>query len=67
MRAVVLYAFGLKQPKEWTARVPSGVFEGVTVCEQLVFERKRKNALRAHIPDIEAAERNWSIYSGKIM
>ena len=36
--AIVLYALGLKQPASWTARVPSGLFEGVEAGERPVFE-----------------------------
>ena len=38
--SVVLYALGLadRQPASWTARVPSGLFEGVEAGERPVFE-----------------------------
>lgn len=32
--AIVLYALGYEQPASWTARVPSGLFEGVTAGER---------------------------------
>lgn len=35
--AIAAYALGLKQPSTWTARVPSGLFEGVEASERPVF------------------------------
>ena len=35
--AIVLYALGLECPSTWTARVPSGLFEGVTASERPVY------------------------------
>ena len=36
--SVTVYALGLEQPKGWTGRVPSGLFEGVTAKERPVYE-----------------------------
>ena len=36
--AIVLHAFGLEQPKSWTARVPSGLFQGVEAGERPEYE-----------------------------
>lgn len=44
--AIVLHALGLKQPASWTARVPSGVFKGVTAGEWPVYVVPEGN--RAH-------------------
>ena len=35
--AIVLHALGYEQPKTWTARVPSGLFKGVTAGERPVY------------------------------
>ena len=35
--AIVAYALGLEQPATWTARVPSGLFEGVEASERPVY------------------------------
>ncbi|MBS6475094.1 MAG: LamG domain-containing protein [Clostridiales bacterium] len=35
--AIVLHALGLEQPASWTARVPSGLFKGVTAGERPVY------------------------------
>lgn len=36
--AIILHALGIEQPETWTARVPSGLFEGVTAGERPVYE-----------------------------
>ena len=38
--AIVLHALGYEQPDTWTARVPSGLFEGVTAITRPVWEDK---------------------------
>ena len=35
--AIVLHALGYEQPETWTARVPSGLFKGVTAGERPVY------------------------------
>ena len=40
--AIVLYALGYEQPKTWTARVPSGLFEGVTAGERPMWTEPQK-------------------------
>ena len=35
--AIVLYALGYEAPETWTARVPSGLFKGVTAGERPVY------------------------------
>ena len=40
--AIVLYALGYEQPVSWTARVPSGLFEGVTAGERPVWTKPTK-------------------------
>ena len=35
--AIVMHALGYEQPKTWTARVPSGLFKGVTAGERPVY------------------------------
>lgn len=46
--AIVLYALGISQPKTWTARVPSGLFEGVTASERPVYTMEYDVAHRTH-------------------
>ena len=48
--SVVLYALGLidKQPKTWTSRVPSGLFEGVVAGERPVYEIEYAYPHRTH-------------------
>ena len=50
--SIVLYALGLadKQPKTWTSRVPSGIFEGVTAGERPVYEIQYAYSYRLHEP-----------------
>lgn len=38
--AIVLYALGYECPETWTARVPSGLFEGVTAGDRPVYVDK---------------------------
>ena len=40
--AIVLYALGYEQPASWTARVPSGLFVGVTAGERPVWVKPAK-------------------------
>ena len=40
--AIVLYALGYDQPVSWTARVPSGLFEGVTAGERPTWTKPAK-------------------------
>ena len=40
--AIVLYALGYEQPASWTARVPSGLFEGVEASERPVWVKPAK-------------------------
>lgn len=40
--AIVLYALGYEQPASWTARVPSGLFEGVTAGERPTWTKPVK-------------------------
>ena len=40
--AIVLYALGYEQPESWTARVPSGLFEGVTAGERPTWSKPTK-------------------------
>lgn len=40
--AIVLYALGYDQPESWTARVPSGLFEGVTAGERPTWTKPAK-------------------------
>ena len=42
--AIVLYALGYEQPETWTARVPSGLFEGVTAGERPTWSAPETNA-----------------------
>ena len=35
--AIVMHALGYEQPDTWTARVPSGLFKGVTAGERPVY------------------------------
>lgn len=37
--AIVLHALGYEQPESWTARVPSGLFEGVTATDRPVWNK----------------------------
>lgn len=50
--SVVLHALGLddKQPVSWTARVPAGLFEGVTAGERPVYEIQYVYAYRTREP-----------------
>ena len=36
--AIVLHALGLEKPDTWTARIPSGVFEGIEAEERVEYE-----------------------------
>ncbi|MBR5279887.1 MAG: alkaline phosphatase family protein, partial [Clostridia bacterium] len=45
--AIVLYALGYDCPETWTARVPSGLFKGVTAKARPVYEGPASN--REHI------------------
>ena len=40
--AIVLYALGYDQPASWTARVPSGLFEGVAATDRPVWTRPQE-------------------------
>jgi len=44
--AIILYALGLEAPDTWTARVPSGLFSGVTAGERPVYEIEYDNPFR---------------------
>ncbi|MBQ8302681.1 MAG: alkaline phosphatase family protein [Clostridia bacterium] len=44
--AIVLHALGYTAPETWTARVPSGLFEGVTAGERPVYVDK--DSIRYH-------------------
>ncbi|MCR5681331.1 MAG: alkaline phosphatase family protein [Clostridiales bacterium] len=52
--SVVLYALGLadRQPASWTARTPSGLFEGVEAGERPVFEIPYAYAYRTREPGV---------------
>lgn len=41
--AIVLHALGYENPETWTARVPSGLFEGVVAGERPVYVDKETN------------------------
>lgn len=41
--AIVLYALGYEQPESWTARVPSGLFEGVIAGERPVWDKPQES------------------------
>lgn len=41
--AIVLHALGYENPETWTARVPSGLFEGVTAGERPEYVDKESN------------------------
>lgn len=45
---IILYALGIEQPETWTARVPSGLFEGVVAAERPVYEMTYDEPLRTH-------------------
>ena len=65
--SVVLTALGLadRQPESWTARVPSGLFEGVEAAERPVYEIRYLYGHRTHeavptpdgLPDLFGADR----------
>ena len=50
--AIVLHALGLSahQPETWTARVPSGLFEGVVAGERPVYELPKTDRTHENIP-----------------
>lgn len=47
--SVVLYAFGIEQPSNYTSRVPSGLFAGVAACERPVYYDE--GSPRYHVPE----------------
>ncbi len=47
--AIVLYALGYDCPETWTARVPSGLFKGVTASDRPVYVNKDSD--RYHEPE----------------
>ena len=51
--AVVLHAFGYEQPETWTARVPSGLFKGVTATDRPVYVDKTSNRYHESVPTPE--------------
>lgn len=65
--AIIVRALGLAQPKEWTARVPSGLFKGVTAGERPVFERPCENPFRLHKPIHEIQFQNQKVCLGEGM
>ncbi len=52
--AIVLHALGLTQPDTWTARVPSGLFEGVVAGERPVYTLPESNRAHENVPTPEA-------------
>ncbi len=55
--AIVTYALGYKNPESWTARVPSGIFEGVVAGERPVYIAKSLNRQHLNIPTPTEGER----------
>jgi len=45
---IVLFALGCEQPDTWTARVPSGLFEGVQAKERPIYEMPYDKPQRIH-------------------
>ncbi len=52
--AIVLHALGLTQPDSWTARVPSGLFEGVVAGERPVYTIPEGTRTHENVPTPEA-------------
>ena len=48
--AVVLYALGIEQPETWTARVPDGLFEGISGQERPVYVDKESDRYHEPVP-----------------
>ncbi len=57
--AIVLYALGLEQPAGWTARVPSGLFEGVEAGERPVYTVPESNRTHENVPTPEAGSAGY--------
>ncbi len=51
--AVVLHALGLKAPSTWTARVPSGLFRGVTAGERPEYVNPDSDRFHESVPTPE--------------
>ena len=51
--AIVLYALGYDCPAGWTARVPSGLFKGVTAKERPVYTSANSNRNHVNKPTPE--------------
>ncbi|MBQ8577593.1 MAG: alkaline phosphatase family protein [Clostridia bacterium] len=47
--AICLYALGVEQPDTWTARVPSGLFDGVEAAERPVYHVQYASDARTHV------------------
>jgi hypothetical protein len=48
--AIVLHALGYDNPESWTARVPSGLFEGVVAGERPVYVDKDSDRYHESVP-----------------
>ena len=51
--AIALYALGYENPETWTARVPSGLFEGVVAGERPVYVDKDNERYHETVPTPE--------------
>ena len=51
--SIVLHALGLTQPTTWTARVPSGLFEGVVAGERPVYVVPEGDRAHENVPTPE--------------
>ena len=51
--AIVLHALGYAAPETWTARVPSGLFEGVVAGERPIYVDKESNRYHESVPTPE--------------
>ena len=69
--AVVLWALGLsdRQPETWTARVPSGLFEGVEAGERPVYELEylTEHRTRESVPTPDEGSRAPDLFGDRVL
>ena len=61
--AIVTYALGLENPAGWTARVPSGLFEGVTAQDRPIPMNNNQSSERYHVTTSPASALDSSLAS----
>ena len=57
--AIVLHALGYENPETWTARVPSGLFEGVVAGDRPVYVDKESDRYHETVPTPEQGSEGY--------